>query len=574
MGSVSKYTYLPTLAMLAVAAGLAVPAIRHWSEQPPPPPPRPLPLKASWVPPDGSAIGSGGDYVFGLTLAADDRSLVYPALQSGTAALLRHDLRDGTTTPLTGTEDATAPFWSPDGSRVGFFARGQVHSLDISSGRVTALGDAPLGRGGAFNQAGELIYAPAGASGLMRRSADGSVAAFTSLAALETAHQWPAFLPDGTHVIFQVVSADRSRNGIWLTSLTSPADRTRIVDTDAQAVIVNHDVLYLADRSLMAQRLDPITCRPEGRAVLVASPVGRGPLGQLLATASGDVLLYGAAASSLRELRWVNRHGDPAGPSSEPTDAWDLRIAPDSQRVAVTEVDPQTRTLDVFIRTASQPAPRRLSLSTDADDSGVWSPDGLRIAWAGQRRKVMIRGAGAVLPEQTIAAFDEPVQVWDWSRDGRSLIISRRSATTGDDLWIQPPREGESPTPYTSAPFNQVFGALSPDGTRLAYASDESGQFDVYLDSFPKPGARVRVTTAGGTEPRWSADGRELFIRRGAEIHAVALDRFEVRSTTRLFSAGAPIRAFDVSRDGRFLINVPAPGSPQAPATLLMHWHP
>ena len=306
----------------------------------------------------------------------------------------------------------------------------------------------------------------------------------------------------------------------------------------------------------------------------VASPVGRGPLGQVLATASRDVLITGEAASTLRELQWRARSGTPAGPASEPVDAWDLRIAPDGRRIAVTEVDRQIRTLDVFIRTGSQPAAQRLSLSTDADDSGVWSPDGLRIAWAGQRRKVMIRGAGAVLPEQTIAAFDEPVQVWDWSRDGRSLIISRRSTRTGDDLWIQPPREGEAAVPYSTAPFNQVFGVLSPDGTRLAYASDESGQFDVYVDTFPKAGARVRVTTAGGTEPRWSADGRELFFRRSSEIHAVSLERFEVRSTTRLFDAGAPIRAYDVSRDGRFLVNVPAAASPQAPPTLVMHWQP
>ena len=150
----------------------------------------------------------------------------------------------------------------------------------------------------------------------------------------------------------------------------------------------------------------------------------------------------------------------------------------------------------------------------------MWSPDGLRIAWAGQRRKVMLRGAGAVLPEQTIATFDSPVQVWDWSRDGRSLLIGRKSNDTGDDLWIQPPVEGAAAQPYATAPFDQAYGAFSPDGRSIAYASNESGQFDIYVDTYPKPGTRVRVTTAGGTEPRWSADGRELFFRRGSEIHA------------------------------------------------------
>ena len=284
------------------------------------------------------------------------------------------------------------------------------------------------------------------------------------------------------------------------------------------------------------------------------------------------MLIYGAPGSALRELRWFSRDGQPAGPTSEPIDAWDLRIAPDGRRIVTTEVDRQFRTLDVFIRSGSQPAPMRLSLSTDADESGVWSPDGLRIAWAGGRRKVMLRGAGAVLPEQTIATFETPVQVWDWSRDGRALLIGRRSNDQGADLWIQPPVEGAAAHAYAAAPFDQAYGVFAPDGRSIAYASNESGQFDVYLDTFPKPGARVRVTTAGGTEPRWSANGRELFFRRGSEIHVVSLNGFEVRSTTRLFDAGAFIRAYDVGRDGRVLINVPASGRPADPASVIVHW--
>ena len=114
---------------------------------------------------------------------------------------------------------------------------------------------------------------------------------------------------------------------------------------------------------------------------------GRGPLGQVFATASNDVLIYGAPGTTLRELRWVSRDGQTVGRASEPIDAWDLRIAPDGRRVSTTEVDRQLRTLDVFIRTARSRRRLRLSLSTDGDESGVWSPDGLRIAWAGQRRQ-------------------------------------------------------------------------------------------------------------------------------------------------------------------------------------------
>jgi Tol biopolymer transport system component len=305
--------------------------------------------------------------------------------------------------------------------------------------------------------------------------------------------------------------------------------------------------------------------------------VGRGPLGQTFASAADDVLIFGAPASSLRELRWVSRDGTTLGSASEPVDAWDLRIAPDGRRIAVTELDPQLRTLDVFIRSGSQPVGLRLSPSTDVDESGVWSPDGLRVAWASRRGTLMIRGAGAVLPEQTIAAFDSPIQVWDWSRDGRSLLVGRTNGNTRDDLWIQPPREDAKAEPYATMAFNQTFGVFSPDGRLIAYASDESGKFDIYVDTFPRAGARVRVTTAGGTEPRWNRDGTGLFFRRGSEIHVVKLLRqgsgIMVSSINRLFDAGAPVRSYDVSPDGRFLLNLPVSTHTQSPITIVHHWH-
>ncbi len=559
---------------LALAAALAVPAIRHWREQPPPPPRPPEPLQSTWSPPDSVNAGSGGDYPFGLALAPNGRKLVYPAAQSGRITLWLEDLRTGETHALTGTDGAAAPFWSADGSRIGYFSADRLKAIDPSRGQISDLADVRSGRGGAWNSAGDIVFAPQADSGLMRRAPDGSITPFTTIdrAKGEIAHAWPAFVTDGAHVLFLVTASDASRAGVWIASLADPAARRRIAAADSQVIVSGETMFYLKDLALMAQPIDLTTFAASGQPRVAALRVGRGALGQIFATAAPDALIYGAPSAMLRQLQRVTREGAPAGWSSEPIDAWDLRIAPDGRRLVVTEIDRQFRTLDVVIRTPPQPAPTRLSLSTDVDESGVWSPDGLRIAWAAQRNKVMIRGAGAVLPEQTITTFETPVQVWDWSRDGRTLVIGRRDAKTGDDLWLQPPVEGEPARPYVTGAFNQTYGVISPDGRALAYASDESGQFDVYVDTFPAPGARIRVTTAGGTEPRWSHDGRELYFRRGSEMHAAVISGSEVRSLTRLFDAGAPIRAYDVSRDGRFVINVPARQEHAATVTLVANW--
>ena len=574
------------LAAVAVvlAALLAVPAIRHMRERPPESPPPPQPLFAAWSPGADVEPGAGGDYLFGLALAADGRRLVYPAAKAGVVALWLQDLRTGETRALPGSDRAVAPFWSADGTRIGFFADGQLRILDLTAGTVATLADAPSPRGAAWNVAGELVFAPAANGGLIKKAVDGSLAPFTTVnsAAGETSHMWPAFLDDGRHVVFLVAASDTARAGIWIAPLDAPDSRRRLLAADAQPIVAGGMLLVLNDQTLLAQHLDADTLNPSGRSQPVALMVGRGPLRQLFATASSDVLIYGAPGTSLRELRWVSRNGETVGRVGEPVDAWDLRIAPDGRRVATTEVDPQLRTLDVFIREGSQAVGTRLSRSTDIDESGVWSPDGLRIAWAGRRRHVMVRGAGAVLPEQTLATFDPPLQVWDWSPSGRSLLVGRTHPDTRDDLWVQPPTEGAPATPYVTTAFNQTYGVFSPEGRWVAYASDESGQFDIYIDSFPQPGTRVRVTTAGGTEPRWRRDGRELYFRRGSEIHHVELgpgqlfqhgDPPEVQAMNRLFDAGAAVRSYDVSPDGRrFLINLPASSNARTPISLVHHW--
>src|SRR5690606_37535257 len=140
----------------------------------------------------------------------------------------------------------------------------------------------------------------------------------------------------------------------------------------------------------------------------------------------------------------------------------------------------------------ASPVPRRISPSLGPDDSVVWSPDATRLAWVSGRQSVVWRGAQAVLPEEAVARFEGPVRLWSWVPDGQSIVVGRRDQTTGWDLWIQPVYGDGDPGLHTASPFNDVQAAVSPNGRWIAYASDESGEYEIYLDTFPDAAASRR----------------------------------------------------------------------------------
>ena len=570
---------LAVVAMTMIIALLAAPASRHWRETTPPPP---ASVRAAWLAPPGLGVGAGADYPFGLAIAPDGRRGVVPAQRDGTISLWLQDLRTGQVEPLPGTDAAVMPFWSPDGARIGFFVPGAIKVFDLADATVSGLGPAESARGAAWNSSGDLVFAASPDQGLQIRRADGSVQALTTVdvSAGESSHALPTFLGDDRHVVFFVQAESPMRQGAWLTSIDMPEDRVRLVGTDARPLYANGRIIYASDTAIVSQRIDLENRRLSGEVAVLGVGVGRGPAGQLLATASEDALIFAPPSSSLRELTWFNRTGERE--SVMGTGVFGaVRIAPDGRRVAVTELQPQLRTLDVVIFEPPNPVPVRLSRSTDADDFPAWSPDGLRVAWVSARRKILVRGAGAVLEEETVAVFDEPVRVSGWTPDGSAVIFSRRLAGTREDIWIAPVRPGGEPRSIVSTPFADVQGTVSPDGRWIAYASDESGEFEIYVERFadrsPEPATRIRVTSGGGSDPRWRRDGRELFFRRGGEIHAAVLaagrGQVEIRSTSMVVETDQVPDWFDAAPTGRrFLLNLHQSGQAPAPATLLLHY--
>ncbi len=575
---ISKPAAIAVIAMVMTIALLAAPAVHHWRETDPPPP---APVRAAWVPPPGLDVGAGHDYPFGLSIAPDGRQVAFPATRDGVIRLWLQDLSSGRTEALPGTDAAVLPFWSPDGQRLGFFVPGAIKAFDLASASISDVVAAASALGAAWNTSGDLVFASSPRGGLTIRRSDGAVEPLTTLdeAAGERSHTLPVFVDDGRHVLFLVSAESPVRQGVWLTSLDRPADRVRLAGTDAHALHANGRIIYASDTALVAQDLDLESRRLTGPATLLGVEVGRGPLGQLLATASRETIVFAPPLSMLRELVWFTRSGQRAGIAGT-GEFGAVRIAPEARRVAATELQAQLRTLDVVILEPPDPVPMRLSRSTDMDDYPAWSPDGLRVAWTSARRKVVVRGAGAVLEEDTLATFDEPVRVSGWTPDGAWVIVTRTLAGTREDIWRVPTRSGREPQAVVSTPFADVQGAVSPDGRWIAYASDESGEWEIYVERFadrsPGPVPRIRVTSGGGSDPRWSRDGRELFFRRGRGVHVAMLaggrGQVEIRSTSTLFETDEPAGWFDVAPDGqRFLLNLHKSGRTSAPATLLLH---
>lgn len=533
-------------------------------------------LQLSLATPDELAVGGGPDHPFGLSLAPDGRRLAFAALQHGVSQLWLRDLTRDDLQPLPNTAGGVLPFWSPDGASLGFFAAGKMRVFVFADGSVRDLADAPSPRGAAWHANGDILFAPASEGPLLRRGPDGRIAPFTALeSGVESSHRYPSFVEGSRYVLFYVRASEPTREGIWLASYDQPTNRKRLVRSDAFGLSVGPALVYSSEGALIAQRLDLETTALTGRTILLGTPVGRGQQHQLFATAAADVLIFGVPRSNLRELRWFDRAGAADGVLGEPMDARDVRISPSGGTVAVTRADPQMQTLDIWTYEAERPLPQRVSPAIDADETPAWSPDGRQLAWITGRRALTRRDARIESADVTLRKFEPPVAVTDWAAGW--IVLTQLTASGGSDIVLLSPAGSGEPRPYAQSTFNESFGAVSPDGTWLAYASDESGRFEIYVDAFPEPGRRARLTVGGGAEPRWGRDGREIFFRRGSEIHAARLGFTpggtpEAVSSQRLFDAGADIRAFDASPDGqRFLLNLPAPDNAAKPMTVLVN---
>jgi serine/threonine protein kinase len=567
-----------TVVLLAAVIGLALANFRHV-------PDATHSLRFFISPSEQASFTSSLISPDGLRLAISVRD------SSGKSLLWVRSLDSLTPQPLPGTDSAAYPFWSPDSRSIAFFAGGKLRRVEVSGGPPQTLCDAGGGAGGAWNGDGVIIFGPDNGTTLFRVPASGGVP--TQITTLddsrsEVAHKYPQFLPDGKHFIYLAQSTQAENAAVNVGRLDSNETK-RIVSTRAKAAYAPPGyILFLRDRTLMAQPFDANGLLLTGEPFPVAEQVGFNAVLGLanFSVSANGVLTYMTGSFGGGQPTLFDRNGKLLSSVGPPGEYFNIFFSPDEKRVAAAISDPQSGARDVWLLDVARGAPTRLTFDPAEDFLPIWSPDGNRIVFVSDRD-----GAGNFFQKSASGAGNEALlfktteRKWpgDWSKDGRFIIYTSLGPKTKTDLWVLPMTGEQKPAPFLQSTFNEDHPRFSPDGHFVAYASDESGRFEVYVQTFPASGGKWLISTNGGAQPRWRGDGKEIFyIAPDRKLMAVEVkaggSTFEagvpkVLFQTHVISYPNPRNAYDVSADGqRFLIITPLEEATTTPITVVANW--
>ena len=524
-----------------------------------------------------------------FAISPDARSIAIA--RTGRRELMVRAFEDPSPRALAGTEGAEYPFWSPDGRSLAFFANNRLQRVESDGGAPQALATVITPAGGTWNRDGVILYVPNDAGGVFQVPAGGGESRMvTPHRTPPLATRLPQFLPDGRRFLFHVARGGEPA-GVYVGELDSDAIQ-RILSTNAPALYGSGHLWFIRDGALVAQAFDPATLALSGPIMPVADGVLAGLLGNSISTSVAGPIAYRASLDRatqplLRQLVWFDRSGKQMGTAGEPgAAASNPSLSPDGRSLLLQRTVQDN--IDLWLIDLERNVSSRLTENPGIDAMPVWSPDNNRVIFNTNSTGVAIASLDkAHAQERVPLPFDDGVKIpSDWSTDGRFILythFNQSPATT--DVWALPMEGERKPLPVATTTYNERDAQFSPDGKWVAYESDEAGTPDIYLQPFPGPGARPRVSVAGGTQVRWRRDGRELFyIAADENLMAVAVDLTatspSVGTPARLFKTNiSPIRSISrqqyvVSRDGqRFLILTDEEG-PVPPITLLFNWKP
>ncbi len=521
-----------------------------------------------------------------LQVSPDGRRLAFVAPDEAGRPLLWVRPLDGfAAQALNGTVNAVAPFWSADSRWLAFFADGKLKKIEIATGTITTLCDAIPGPPGSWNRDDVIIFTST--NGLSRvPAAGGKPEALTRLAAGELTHICPFFLPDGHHFLYTAIAAGATR-GVFAGSLDS-AEVTRLLDDPTNAVYADRRLLFLRDGTLMAQPFDPDTRRLSGAAVPIAEPVltnfGTGT--GAFSVSQNGVLVYQTGNYAGTQLVWYDRAGHALGTLGEPKGYRDVQMSADGRFVSVTVSTAAQSRVWVFdvLRNLGRP----FTVDNEVSQAAVWTPDGQSIIYSARRGASfdLFRRSSTGGDSETLLLHDDftklPLEVTA-TANGLTLLYRIPRAAERGELWLLPLTGERTPRALAPGNANQVPAAVSPDGRWLAYAVDEGPHREVYVTSFPDGNGNWPVSSDGGDNPRWRADGKELFFAANDRLLAVdvttSANQFAAGPVKELFTMRVPASVLGTratyapSPDGqKFLVNTYDQRAEVVPITVVVNW--
>ena len=576
-----KVAWAAAAAALLLAAFLAMPATRHLRETP-----------ASEMRVD--IVTPATDAALDFALSPDGRSIAFVASGDGAQRLWLRSLDKSEARVLAGTDGAATPFWSPDSHSIGFFGSGKLYRIDVAGGPPQPLTNVGSEKGGTWNAEGTIIYSPTAAGSPLlqiKASSSGEPVAVTNLdPSRQTGHRYPQFLPDGRHFLF-FAQGPSEAPGIYLGSLDG-GEPKRLVASDSSGSWLPPDmIVYVRQNALLAQRLDLKREELTGETITLTDTVAAvNGQGGFSVSRDGRIA-YRVSSNFERKLTWFDRSGKPAGTASEATARLTYpELTRDGRRVAIQFSSQNNVNVDIWLMELGRSGMTRFTFDPSLDTTPVWSPDGTQIAFSSSRKgngnlyvgTASRAGAGELLFESKSIKYTR-----DWSADGHFLLYSTDESKTGRDLFALPVNGSteREPIPIATTPFEESNGQFSPNGRWVAYETNESGRFEIVVQPFPKPTGKWQVSANGGIQPRWRADGTELyFIAADGKLMAAPVSTsgatFGWDAPVALFAAhtapgaGADKQQYAVSLDGRFLINQPVEGGLTSPITLILNWKP
>jgi serine/threonine protein kinase/Tol biopolymer transport system component len=509
------------------------------------------PYRFEVVPEDGAAFGMSPAF---MAVSPDGRALAWHGTNAeGHSGIWIRPLDSLTAHMVDGGESGVQPFWSPDSRFIAFAAAGKLRKVSAAGGLAQDLADAGSAQGGTWSRHGVIVFRQA--HGTLHRvpAAGGPSAPVTTLDVSrgEIDHFWPQFLPDGKHFLFQARSTQAEHDGVvYVGSVDSP-ERIALFTADSHAVYAPPGyLLFMRSDTLVAQPFDADHLRTTGEPIPVAEriEINTDTRRGAFSVSPAGVLAYRPIAET--RLEWVDRSGRPLATVGPPGHYRNAALSPDEQRLAVARIDVDTGAPDIWVIELARQSMWRLTSHPLLDDMPIWSRDGRHIMYRASRegRLHFYRrpSAGTGIDEPLFSA-GRSIMPMDVSHDGGHLIYAADdgSASFHFDL-LQLPLSGDrTPTPLLRTKFNETQAQLSPDGRWMAYVSNDTGRSEVVLSPFPSANGTWQISTAGGVEPRWRSDGRELyFIALDQNLMAVPV------TTGETIHTGVPVRLFETGMRG------------------------